>query len=271
MPASSRFATTRPSGFLTRKMWGSRCAAMPNPVRGTHEPAWGRLFTRREALTVIGAASLASLTERLAWAADAAPAVVCIARPAQTEGPFFVNEALERSDLRSDPGTGRRVEGTPLRLEFALGALVGASCSPLAGAKVDVWQCDATGHYSDVDNFGASTVGQKFLRGFQITDRDGLATFTTIYPGAYAGRAVHIHFKIRMPTLGRPHEFVSQLYFDDAFSDRIYAQAPYSAAQRRMRNSEDFLYRSGGARLMVEPQMSPSGLTARFGIGLTPA
>jgi protocatechuate 3,4-dioxygenase beta subunit len=234
----------------------------PHPARDR-----GRRFTRREVLIALGGAGIACLTDRLTWAEDASGAV-CITRPAQTEGPFFVEEALERSDIRSDPATGRRVDGTTLKLEFVVGALSNGRCAPLPGAKIDVWHCDASGRYSDVNNFGASTEGQKFLRGFQLADRDGVAAFTTIYPGSYAGRAVHIHFKIRTQLAAQLREFTSQIYFDDAFSDRIYAQGPYPAAQRRLRNAEDFLYRSGGARLTVEPQASSAGLTARFAIGL---
>jgi len=62
-----------------------------------------------------------------------------------------------------------------------------------------------------------------------MTDASGLARFTTIYPGWYSGRAVHIHFKVRTPGAGgRTDEFTSQLYFDDAFTDRVHAKAPYS-------------------------------------------
>jgi protocatechuate 3,4-dioxygenase beta subunit len=47
-----------------------------------------------------------------------------------------------------------------------------------------------------------NTVGQRFLRGYQISDTQGVVRFTTIYPGWYRGRAVHIHFKVRVPGAG---------------------------------------------------------------------
>ena len=116
----------------------------PHPSRDR-----GRRFTRREVLVALGGVGIACLTDRLAWAEDASGGV-CIARPAQTEGPFFVEEALERSDIRSDPATGRQVDGTALKLEFVVGALSNGRCAPLPGAKIDVWHCDASGRYSDV-------------------------------------------------------------------------------------------------------------------------
>lgn len=79
-------------------------------------------------------------------------------------------------------------------------------CEPLAGALVDVWQCDAAGVYSGVEDIADrfDTTGKRFLRGHQVTDRGGIARFTTIYPGWYRGRTVHIHFKIRTnPSAGR--------------------------------------------------------------------
>jgi protocatechuate 3,4-dioxygenase beta subunit len=79
-------------------------------------------------------------------------------------------------------------------------------CEPLAGALVDVWQCDAAGVYSGVEDIADrfDTTGKRFLRGHQVTDRQGLARFTTIYPGWYRGRTVHIHFKIRHESERRP-------------------------------------------------------------------
>src|SRR5262249_34901599 len=125
-------------------------------------------------------------------AATAAPPT-CVVHPQQTEGPYFVDERLLRSDIRSEPSTGAICPGAPLALTFSVGRIDGATCAPLQGALVDIWQCDAQGIYSDVeDNNGFfDTRGEKFLRGYQLTDSGGLATFTTIYPGWYSGRTVH--------------------------------------------------------------------------------
>ena len=88
-------------------------------------------------------------------------------------------------------------EGIPVTLTLNISQVDGQSCIPLAGATVDIWHCDALGVYSDVSDAGFETVGQKFLRGYQTTGETGAVQFSTIYPGWYSGRTVHIHLKIR--------------------------------------------------------------------------
>ena len=109
---------------------------------------------------------------------------------------------------------------------------------------VDVWHCDAAGVYSGVSDPGFDTSSQQFLRGYQVTDRSGRAQFTTIYPGWYPGRTIHIHFKVRTnATGGQAYEFTSQLFFDEALNDQVLAQPPYAArGQRNTFNSEDNIY-----------------------------
>jgi protocatechuate 3,4-dioxygenase beta subunit len=110
-------------------------------------------------------------------------------------------------------------------------------------------------------------VGRKFLRGYQTTSTAGLARFTTIYPGHYQGRAVHIHFKIRT---AQGQEFTSQIYFDDAVNDRVYALEPYAQrGQRRLRNEGDGLFRHGGRQLLVVPTPSGPGYAATFDVALS--
>ena len=226
------------------------------------------VLSRREALSRIGASSAALLT--LALPARAAAPPSCFARPQQTEGPFFVEEELDRSDIRSDPRTGAVRPGVPLRLTFNVSRMSGATCVPLAGAKVDLWHCDAAGRYSDARSRGSSSVGEKFLRGYQRTNAAGTAQFLTIYPGWYGGRTVHVHFKIRTAaSSASPYEFTSQLYFDDALTDRVYASESYAAGRRRsMRNADDFLFRDGGSQLLIVPVQDAPGYAATFDIGL---
>ena len=197
-------------------------------------------------------------------------AQACVVTPEQTEGPYFVDERLNRSDIRSDPANGNVKEGVPLRLTVNVLRTDRNACAPLAGAVVDVWQCDALGVYSDVTDPRFSTVGQKFLRGYQVTDAAGAARFLTVYPGWYEGRTVHIHFKIRTdPKASRGYDFTSQLYFDDALSDVVYARPPYAArGTRTARNADDRIFRSGGSQLLLAPEGSGEGYTATFGIGL---
>ena len=94
--------------------------------------------------------------------------------------------------------------------------------------------------------------------------------FTTIYPGWYRGRAVHLHFKIRTresPTRG--YEFTSQIYFDDAVTDRVLRQPPYAARGRRDRyNEQDGLFLRGGRQLMLALNQSERGYEGTFDIAL---
>ena len=246
----------------------------------------GRVLSRREILALLGTAGVGLVASR-AGARNAGPASplavlgtfealqlpACVVRPQQTEGPYFVDELLDRSDIRSDPppGSGAVSEGIPLDLEIRVSRVGNRTCTPLPEAMVDVWQCDALGVYSDVRDMNGffDTRGKKFLRGFQRTDKAGRARFRTIYPGWYQGRTVHIHFKIRTPVSGsRAHEFTSQLYFDDALSDEVFRRTPYAKTGRRVLNEQDGIFRNGGRQLMLALQPRESGYTGSFDIGL---
>ena len=194
----------------------------------------------------------------------------CVVRPQQTEGPYFVDEKLNRSDIRSDPSDGSVKQGVPLRLVFHVSQIDGRSCTPLTGAAMDIWHCDALGVYSDVTDPSFSTVGKKFLRGYQVTDANGTVEFVTIYPGWYPGRTVHIHFKIRTDSASqRGYEFTSQLYLDDSLTDQIHTQPPYAAkGQRTQKNDRDGIFRGGGEQLMLKLAKDAQGYVGTFDIGL---
>jgi protocatechuate 3,4-dioxygenase beta subunit len=194
----------------------------------------------------------------------------CIVRPEQTEGPYFVDERLNRSDIRSDPSDGSVKDGRPLQLALRVHEIRGDACTPLAGAVVDIWHCDALGVYSDVRDRSFDTRGKKFLRGYQVTDPTGTARFLTIYPGWYPGRAVHIHFKIRTnPESRRGYEFTSQIYFDDGLSDQVHAQVPYRVkGQGRLRNQGDGIFQDGGEQLTLQLVKEAQGYAGVFDIGL---
>jgi len=231
------------------------------------------LLCRRDVMTLLGAAGAVwlaggSLFSRRAIAGSLGPS--CVVRPEQTGGPYFVDERLNRSDIRSDPTDGRVRPGEPLALTLQVSRLNSDSCQPLAGAQIDIWHCDALGVYSDVQDPGFNTLGQKFLRGYQVTDTQGEVRFVTVYPGWYPGRTVHIHFKIRTaPMARRSFEFTSQLYFDDVLTDRVHAAPPYATnGTRTTRNQQDWIFRRGGDQLMLAPTTTAEGYAVTFAIGL---
>lgn len=249
----------------------------------TDDALVGRILSRREVLALLGAATVLSACQPIASTSAPAgssaasssaaattvtseTAIGCVVRPALTEGPLFVDEDLNRADIRSDPATGQVSAGVPLELTFRVSQVDAAACTPLAGIQVDVWHCDANGIYSDTNQLGFQTVGQKFLRGYQVTDERGVTQFTTIYPGWYAGRAVHIHFKMRT---GDGYEFTSQLFFDDPFTDAVYTSAPYnSRGERRLRNDDDGIFRQSNGQMMLTVNKVGAGYAATFDIAL---
>ena len=247
----------------------------------------GKILNRRDVLKILGIGSAASVLAACApqvaetLSATTVPATLppstqivsatattgstaipaCVVRPELTEGPYFVDEMLNRSDIRSDPSDGSISQGAQLDLVFNVTQIGANGCVPLPNTQVDIWHCDANGVYSDVQN----AVGKKFLRGYQLTDANGRAQFVTIYPGWYPGRAVHIHFKIRIAN----YEFTSQLFFDDAFTDQVYLQEPYAQrGERDPRNTGDNIYNSGGSQLTLNVTPNPTGYVSTFDIGI---
>ena len=231
---------------------------------------FGRLLSRRQVLRWLGGSAAWLVAGRMLpqSAASGSPSV-CVFRPEQTEGPYFVDEELHRSDIRSDPTTGEIKPGVPLALTVALSRVDQAGCQPLSGAKVDLWHCDALGIYSDVKDPGFDTTGMKFLRGYQLSDANGEVRFLTIFPGWYYGRTVHIHIKVRAADAKRMFEFTSQMYFEDSLSDHIHAGPPYATkGKRTARNHDDRIFRRGGEHLMLLPTQTADGYTATFAAGL---
>ena len=256
----------------------------------------GRVLSRREAMRLLALSTAAVAVgcksgpgagadttsagagTASASAAGAAATPACVVRPELTVGPYFVDKQLNRSDIRANTANGAIAAGVPLDLTFNVSEISGGQCRSLAGAMVDVWHCDATGVYSAVNDpmLGASSEGKNFLRGYQLTSADGTARFTTIYPGWYRGRTVHIHFKIRAPgaaaaagQTNNVYEFTSQLFFDEALSDRVFASAPYAGKGKRdTTNASDQIFQQSNGQLLLAVAPAGSGYRAAFDIGL---
>jgi len=186
----------------------------------------------------------------------------CVVTPSATEGPYFVDEGLNRSDLTSGTTRAAVLEGLPLALQVGVYRVSSSACSVIEGAQVDVWHADTAGVYSDVA--AQNTVGQTFLRGYQLTDSSGAANFTTIYPGWYPGRTTHIHFKVRSGNF----EFTSQWFTDDNVTDVVYSASPYSSyGSRNTRNDTDGIYNSS-LLLTLARDSANVGYVGTFTLGL---
>jgi protocatechuate 3,4-dioxygenase beta subunit len=144
---------------------------------------------------------------------------------ATTEGPCY----LGVSELE-DISEGRN--GLPMMLCLQL---VDQSCNPLEGYLIEVWHCDRSGVYSgdtsssdDTTTFAGSfcTGGDSaaetstWFRGEMTTDASGRINLKSCFPGWYAGRTIHIHFRVRLPYGGSDY-VVSQFCFSDAFAEEI--------------------------------------------------
>ena len=162
--------------------------------------------------------------------------------PQQTEGPYFVDGMPNRSDITSDTSTGSLQQGIPLNLAVNVYDVDNGSCIPLSGAHVDMWHADSQGVYSEVLQQGTS--GQNFLRGYQITNENGTAKFSTVYPGWYEGRAIHIHVKVRtFEGTQETSERTSQFYLPDSVNEQVHTQPPYSNhGPVDIPNEEDGIY-----------------------------
>jgi protocatechuate 3,4-dioxygenase beta subunit len=215
----------------------------------------------------------ASLAASAAWPVRGQSRLAtCVLTPQTGEGPFYFDPKLVRSDITEGQ------PGVPLALDIRV--VTADGCAFMPKARVDIWHADARGVYSGYSGqFGNGTgpdrsaPGKTYLRGTQFADTDGLTSFRTIYPSWYRGRAPHIHFKV---ILESREVAVSQLYFPDKVSDRVYAD--FSAYKPRSRDRDGSSYndndmfqrgRIGGA--FCEVTKDSQGYRAAAVIGIAKA
>jgi len=192
----------------------------------------------------------------------------CVLTPELTIGPYFVDEKLNRSDLTTNTDNPNVLNGVPLTLNiYIMEYSSTGSCNALQGAQVDIWHADAAGVYSDESVEG--TDGLTYLRGYQVTDANGLVIFKTIFPGWYSGRTVHIHVMIRTFSSSgtQTFEFTTQLFFDPSLTLQIIANAPYSTrGNPDTTNSTDNIYNS--ETLLGLTSASGGGYTTTITLGV---
>ncbi len=234
---------------------------------------------RRDVLRFLGLTGASALLLKTGPSAVDAASACTIATPQVTEGPYWVEEHLFRSDIRTDPATGTARAGIPLAL--TINVMNSASgCTALAGAYVDIWHCDAKGIYSDEPTYNpgggtgnVNTSGQKFLRGYQVTDSNGQVNFLTVYPGWYAGRTIHIHVRVR--TYNGSTEltnYTTQIFFDDSLNNTVLATSAYTRTTARdTTNANDSVYNGAQNKttMLAAVTSSASGYAAAITIDLS--
>jgi protocatechuate 3,4-dioxygenase beta subunit len=251
------------------------CSELTDEGKAMETKTDDQRMTRRGSLLRL-AGLAATLGGGAAWEATSAhgagPAAVssglvsCVLAPELTEGPYYIaGEKVRRNITEGKPGT-------PLTLKLT--AINASTCKPIPNAAVDIWHCDAGGVYS---GFGAASTGGPgggsgptdkltFMRGIQKSNAAGIATFQTIYPGWYRGRAVHIHVKVH---IGGNVVHTGQLFFPDTLTDTVYKSAPYNTrGPRDQRNPNDSIFVNGGSKGLLAVKKTGSGYTGTIAMGV---
>lgn len=226
------------------------------------------LLTR---LAVLPAAATGASIAVPAWAEAAASSAglvssnVCLVAPEVTEGPYYFDPALDRKDITEE------LDGVKLEMKIQV---VDSACNPIENARVDIWHCDAEGNYSGYATQGSSgvkdTSNETFLRGTQLSDASGIVTFDTIYPGWYASRTTHIHYKV---FLDEKTVLTSQIFFPDALSQYLFDNIrPYNnrAATRDTRNVNDGIAQQAGEGAYAAIRERADMYSAGIVVGIDP-
>jgi protocatechuate 3,4-dioxygenase beta subunit len=201
----------------------------------------------------------------------------CSMAKEETAGPYWFDVDSIRTDIReSRPGTPLYLA---LRVQDTSSCSSGGTATPVANSVVEIWHCDAGGSYSGFESAsaggggggggqpgsggstseGSYSAGEQeaatgddgtYLRGAQVADAEGIVQFTTIYPGWYPGRTVHIHLKVHIDKLT---VLTTQLYMDESVNSEAFAKSPYNERTGRDTfNDGDNIYDASGLLAMTK-------------------
>ena len=211
---------------------GAGTAALVTGCGGSGDPT--------ETTSSVGVVTTATVTSTpTATVTATSGTTACIADPAETSGPYPADgtnaasgstsnilpvTGIVRNDIRSSfIATTTVATGVAVAITLTL-VNVNASCSPLSGYAVYLWQCDRSGNYSLY-----TAPAESYLRGVQVSDAAGQVTFTTIFPGCYSGRYPHLHFEVfsslAAATGGKYAVLTSQLAMPAAICATVYADS----------------------------------------------
>ncbi|XP_053212440.1 uncharacterized protein LOC128395933 [Panonychus citri] len=219
----------------------------------------------------------------------------CVLSPFNTEGPYFLSDDLERSDIVDGQ------IGVPLDLKINL--VNSNDCTPLENMYVHIWHTNAVGNYSGVNNAGQDvggffgghrpyyedarpgnngfgsygrptpTTNERFCRGYQVTDSNGQVNFKTIIPGWYFGRCLHIHVEIFAKNTTEINEisYVGQIFFDQQLPYQLKLIEPYSQNNQQLTiNEKDHIYLKHGDETLIKLDSNGSRFSSAITLGLNP-
>jgi protocatechuate 3,4-dioxygenase beta subunit len=233
----SRYVSRRTALTLALAGASSRALALDRPIASVTAAA-ERVLLNCDNTSV----AVSSITSRLATLADFTTAASCAMLENSIEGPYFtcVSAAMGKNIVG-------RLSGQSLTVALRV---LDANCSPVPNSVVDLWSCGPDGRYSGYDGSPdirvapggggrqEPTNAERFARGVLRADTDGIVEFDTIYPGFYAGRAIHIHFKVH---IGNKSYLTNQAFLPEELNERILRIAPYNAPRpiKRVLNKDD--------------------------------
>ncbi|MCX4761707.1 intradiol ring-cleavage dioxygenase [Streptomyces sp. NBC_01275] len=194
--------------------------------------------------------SSTSAVEAEAGSSASTASGVCTLNAEVTEGPYSLDGALVREDIREDK------EGVEVQYTFTVVDQAN-DCEPLADALVEIWHCDSLGEYSGFVGGNGHTEDDNgtFLRGGQMTDTNGQCSITSIWPGHYVSRAVHVHMRVHTEVTLTDDSYTGgevihtgQLFFDADINEEVQASSPYSDnTTKETALADDSIYDDGGA------------------------
>ncbi len=182
----------------------------------------------------------------------------CTVTDSETDGPYPLYNSRGSAIQRTSIADGKT--GLPLNIKIVV-KNVNSNCAVLANAIVDIWHCDKDGYYSGYSNTGylgtQNNSSLVFCRGRQVSDSNGEVSFTSIYPGWYSGRCIHIHVQIYVNS---SLKLTSQIAFPDAINAAVCATSLYSAhGQPDTTNSTDGIIRDSLSNELATVTANASG------------